>query len=157
MSIVAPLRSNDETSEQAHTGERNADTALAQKASRGRSRMPSGFENTWWRVEAKALARSVTNDFESYVKLNKRVPPEVVGVVRRIEDYAELADTQKEKKRSTTRFAPPSSARLRFQRLIVPPPLCRTSKGNATRHRSRIPPSAFKSRPLGNSDPVTRG
>src|SRR6266516_2219461 len=44
------------------------------------------------RVEAKALARSVTNDFESYVKLNKRVPPEVVGVVRRIEDYAELAD-----------------------------------------------------------------
>jgi ATP-dependent Lon protease len=78
------------------------------------------------RVEAKALARSVTNDFESYVKLNKRVPPEVVGVVRRIEDYAELADTHKEKKRSTTRFAPPSSARLRFQRLIVPPPLCRT-------------------------------
>src|SRR5262252_2529726 len=45
------------------------------------------------RVEAKALARSVTNEFENYVKLNKRVPPEVVGVVRRIEDYAELADT----------------------------------------------------------------
>src|SRR6266581_4639348 len=44
------------------------------------------------RVEAKALARAVTNDFESYAKLNKRVPPEVVGVVRRIEDYAELAD-----------------------------------------------------------------
>ena len=78
------------------------------------------------RVEAKAFARAVTNDFESYAKLNKRVPPEVVGVVRRIEDYAELADTHKEKKRSTTRFAPPSSARLRFQRLIVPPPLCRT-------------------------------
>jgi ATP-dependent Lon protease len=37
-------------------------------------------------VEAKALARSVTNEFESYVKLNKRVPPEVVGVVRQIED-----------------------------------------------------------------------
>src|SRR5215813_3046524 len=44
------------------------------------------------RVEAKALARSVTNEFKNYVKLNKRVPPEVVGVVRRIEDYAELAD-----------------------------------------------------------------
>src|SRR5438132_260288 len=44
-------------------------------------------------VEAKALARSVTNEFESYVKLNKRVPPEVVGVVRQIEDYAKLADT----------------------------------------------------------------
>jgi ATP-dependent Lon protease len=45
------------------------------------------------RVEAKALARSVTNEFESYVKLNKRVPPEVVGVVQQIEDYAKLADT----------------------------------------------------------------
>jgi ATP-dependent Lon protease len=45
------------------------------------------------RVEAKAFARSVTNDFESYAKLNKRVPPEVVGVVQQIEDYAKLADT----------------------------------------------------------------
>src|SRR5258705_2768011 len=45
------------------------------------------------RVEAKALARAVTNDFESYAKLNKRVPPEVVGVVQQIEDYAKLADT----------------------------------------------------------------
>src|SRR6266568_4350346 len=44
-------------------------------------------------VEAKALARSVTTEFESYVKLNKRVPPEVVGVVQQIEDYAKLADT----------------------------------------------------------------
>src|SRR6266536_491092 len=44
------------------------------------------------RVEAKALARSVTTEFESYVKLNKRVPPEVVGVVQQIEDYAKLAD-----------------------------------------------------------------
>src|SRR5215475_1504334 len=44
------------------------------------------------RVEAKALARSVTNEFENYVKLNKRVPPEVVGIVQQIEDYAELAD-----------------------------------------------------------------
>src|SRR5260221_7469355 len=45
------------------------------------------------RVEAEALARSVTTEFESYVKLNKRVPPEVVGVVQQIEDYAKLADT----------------------------------------------------------------
>src|SRR5947209_7642320 len=43
-------------------------------------------------VEAKALARSVTTEFESYVKLNKRVPPEVVSVVQQIEDYAKLAD-----------------------------------------------------------------
>src|ERR1700682_228986 len=45
------------------------------------------------RVEAKALARLATTEFESYVKLNKKVPPEVVGVVQRIEDYAKLADT----------------------------------------------------------------
>jgi ATP-dependent Lon protease len=45
------------------------------------------------RVEAKALARSVTNEFENYVKFNKKVPPEVVGVVQQIEDYAKLADT----------------------------------------------------------------
>jgi ATP-dependent Lon protease len=45
------------------------------------------------RVEAEALARSVVNEFENYVKLNKKVSPEVVGVVQQIEDYAKLADT----------------------------------------------------------------
>src|SRR6266849_5172372 len=45
------------------------------------------------RIEAEALARSVTNEFESYVKLNKKVSPEVVGVIQQIEDYAKLADT----------------------------------------------------------------
>jgi ATP-dependent Lon protease len=44
-------------------------------------------------VEAEALARSVVNEFESYVKLNKKVSPEVIGVVQQIEDYAKLADT----------------------------------------------------------------
>jgi len=44
-------------------------------------------------VEAEALARSVINEFENYVKLNKKVSPEVVGVVQQIEDYAKLADT----------------------------------------------------------------
>ena len=44
-------------------------------------------------VEAEALARSVINEFESYVKLNKKVSPEVVGVVQQIDDYAKLADT----------------------------------------------------------------
>src|SRR6202790_3239781 len=43
-------------------------------------------------VEAEALARSVINEFENYVKLNKKVSPEVVGVVQQIEDYAKLAD-----------------------------------------------------------------
>jgi ATP-dependent Lon protease len=45
------------------------------------------------RVEAEALARSVVNEFEGYVKLNKKVSPEVVGVVQQIEDYGKLADT----------------------------------------------------------------
>src|SRR5262245_20489515 len=45
------------------------------------------------RVEAEALARSATTEFENYVKLNRKVPPEAVGVVQQIEDYAKLADT----------------------------------------------------------------
>src|SRR5438552_1699251 len=44
-------------------------------------------------VKAEALARSVVNEFENYVKLNKKVSPEVVGVVQQIEDHAKLADT----------------------------------------------------------------
>jgi ATP-dependent Lon protease len=44
-------------------------------------------------VEAEATARSVVAEFENYVKLNKKVSPEVVGVVQQIEDYAKLADT----------------------------------------------------------------
>ena len=45
------------------------------------------------KVEAEALARSVVTEFESYVKLNKKVSPEVVGVVQQIDDYAKLGDT----------------------------------------------------------------
>src|SRR6266851_1489743 len=44
------------------------------------------------KVEAEAMARSVVNEFESYVKLNKKLSPEVVGGVHQIEDYAKLAD-----------------------------------------------------------------
>jgi ATP-dependent Lon protease len=44
-------------------------------------------------VEAEAMARSVVNEFENYVKLNKKVSPEVVGVVQQIDDHAKLADT----------------------------------------------------------------
>jgi ATP-dependent Lon protease len=44
-------------------------------------------------IEAEALARSVVTEFESYVKLNKKVSPEVVAAVGQIEDYSKLADT----------------------------------------------------------------
>ncbi len=50
-------------------------------------------DTTGDQVEAEALARSVVNEFEGYVKLNKKVSPEVVGVVQQIDDYAKLADT----------------------------------------------------------------
>ncbi|MEQ1715078.1 MAG: endopeptidase La, partial [Hyphomicrobium sp.] len=43
--------------------------------------------------ELEALSRSVITQFESYVKLNKKVSPEVLGTVSQIEDYAKLADT----------------------------------------------------------------
>ncbi|OAP40475.1 DNA-binding protein [Sinorhizobium glycinis] len=44
-------------------------------------------------VEIEALSRSVVSEFESYVKLNKKISPEVVGVASQIDDYSKLADT----------------------------------------------------------------
>ncbi|WP_075288681.1 endopeptidase La [Pararhizobium arenae] len=44
-------------------------------------------------VEIEALSRSVVSEFESYVKLNKKISPEVVGAASQIEDYSKLADT----------------------------------------------------------------
>ncbi|UMY17556.1 endopeptidase La [Methylobacterium organophilum] len=45
------------------------------------------------RVEAEALARSVISEFENYVKLNKKISPEVVSAVTQIEEPSKLADT----------------------------------------------------------------
>jgi ATP-dependent Lon protease len=45
------------------------------------------------KVETEALARSVLAEFENYVKLNKKVSPEVVSAVTQIEDPSKLADT----------------------------------------------------------------
>ena len=44
-------------------------------------------------IEAEALSRSVMSEFENYVKLNKKISPEVVAAVTQIEDYGKLADT----------------------------------------------------------------
>ncbi|MFN6985703.1 MAG: LON peptidase substrate-binding domain-containing protein, partial [Rhizobium oryzihabitans] len=44
-------------------------------------------------VEIEALSRSVVSEFESYVKLNKKISPEVVGAAGQIDDYSKLADT----------------------------------------------------------------
>ncbi len=52
------------------------------------------------RVEAEedkkehvALARSVVNQFEQYIKFNKKIPPEVLVSLNQIEDPSKLADT----------------------------------------------------------------
>jgi ATP-dependent Lon protease len=44
-------------------------------------------------VEIEALSRSVVSEFENYVKLNKKISPEVVSAAGQIEDYSKLADT----------------------------------------------------------------
>ena len=43
--------------------------------------------------ETEALARTAVSQFESYVKLNKKVPQEVMATLGQITDYAKLADT----------------------------------------------------------------
>jgi ATP-dependent Lon protease len=44
-------------------------------------------------IETEALVRSVQTTFENYVKLNKRIPPEMLVSVQTIVDPARLADT----------------------------------------------------------------
>jgi len=43
--------------------------------------------------EVEALARSVVGQFEQYIKLNKKVPPEVLVSINQIDDPSKLADT----------------------------------------------------------------
>jgi ATP-dependent Lon protease len=43
--------------------------------------------------ETEALARTVVSQFESYVKLNKKVPQEALATIAQIGDAAKLADT----------------------------------------------------------------
>jgi len=43
--------------------------------------------------EVEALARAVITQFEQYVKLNKKIPPEVIVSVNQIEEPTKMADT----------------------------------------------------------------
>ena len=43
--------------------------------------------------ELEALARTVASEFEQYVKLNKKIPPEVIVSINQIEEPSKLADT----------------------------------------------------------------
>jgi len=57
------------------------------------ARARSMAEETGSEVEVEALARSVVAEFENYVKLNKKISPEVVGAVTQIGDFSKVADT----------------------------------------------------------------
>ncbi len=50
-------------------------------------------EDDVYDVETEALSRAVLSQFEEYVKLSKKVPPEVLVSVSQIEDFNKLADT----------------------------------------------------------------
>src|SRR5882762_7721902 len=43
--------------------------------------------------EIEALARTVASQFEQYIKLNKKIPPEVLVSINQIEETSKLADT----------------------------------------------------------------
>ncbi len=43
--------------------------------------------------ELEALSRTVVSQFEQYIKLNKKIPPEVLVSINQIEDPGKLADT----------------------------------------------------------------
>ncbi|MEQ1664946.1 MAG: LON peptidase substrate-binding domain-containing protein, partial [Bdellovibrionales bacterium] len=49
-------------------------------------------ENVENMTEARALLRSIKTTFETYVKLNKRIPPEILMRVSTIEEIGELGD-----------------------------------------------------------------
>ncbi|PWL04752.1 endopeptidase La, partial [Candidatus Liberibacter asiaticus] len=43
-------------------------------------------------VELEALCRSVIAEFSNYIKLNKKISPEVIGITSQIEGFSKLAD-----------------------------------------------------------------
>ncbi len=45
------------------------------------------------KVEVAALARSVVSEFDNYVKLNKKISPEVVATVSQLDEPSKLSDT----------------------------------------------------------------
>ena len=50
-------------------------------------------DDAFEKVELEALSRSVVSEFENYVKLNKKISPEVVAAVQQLDDYGRIADT----------------------------------------------------------------
>src|SRR5246127_4685069 len=50
-------------------------------------------EKTGEQQEIEALSRTVVSQFEQYIKLNKKIPPEVLVSINQIDDSGKLADT----------------------------------------------------------------
>ena len=50
-------------------------------------------ENNSSDKELSALSRTAISQFESYVKLNRKVPPEILVSLNQISDFSKLADT----------------------------------------------------------------
>lgn len=57
------------------------------------ARVSEVHDNSVMNDEVEALARAVITQFEQYVKLNKKIPPEVIVSVNQIEEPSKMADT----------------------------------------------------------------
>ena len=55
--------------------------------------VPSRWKSSAGCQPSRGAGRAVVEQFENYVKLNKKVPPEVLVSITQIDDPAELADT----------------------------------------------------------------
>jgi len=74
-------------------GRRARITGFTENESFFQARAESVGERTGNQQELEALSRSVVAQFEQYIKLNKKIPPEVLVSINQIEDAAKLADT----------------------------------------------------------------
>ncbi len=74
-------------------GERAKITAFTEQSEFVEAEADILSDNEIGTPELKALARTVVAQFESYVKLNKKIPPEVLVSVNQIEEPSKLADT----------------------------------------------------------------
>lgn len=74
-------------------GRRARITGFTENEAFFQARAESIGERTGNQQELEALSRSVVAQFEQYIKLNKKIPPEVLVSINQIEDAAKLADT----------------------------------------------------------------
>ena len=86
--------------------------------------------------EAEALSRAVAEQFENYVKLNKKIPPEALASIPQIAEPGKLADS----------IAAHLSVKIGDNRSPIPPPFTRPCVGpNAARRPLRL--NALAKRP----------